>query len=205
MSEKSESAFGRRDIIKKTAVVGAVAWTAPLIVSSRVMAQVPSDEAGPLCDRFYVVKIDGSPTLGTLFCELNKGYVQVTDTSQVVSNGSYSEATGGCFTLTSDVTLISVIGKKRQDECNNLTPASIPGAGGTYCVEGGQSHIMVVVCSSLVFSGRVINEGIASRALPPEDSSTQSSTVEEPAAVVEEPAAVVEEPAAVVENPAAAG
>ena len=194
MSEKSESAYGRRDIIKKTAVAGAVAWTAPMIVSSRAFAALPSDEQGPLCDKFYMVKIDIVPTLGTLHCLLNKGYVQANPTTTVVSSGSYREgdekkndAGGGSFTLTADVTLVAVIGKKRDDECNDsrdgqgaLSPVSVSpavsGPGGTYQVSGGQSHIIVLVCSDKVFSGNVINQGVESRALAPLDPALSTQT-----------------------------
>ena len=176
MGQQSESTFGRRDIIKKSAVAGAVVWTAPMIVSSRALASDHSPDGGPVCDNFARGKIEaGGPTLGTLFCELDKGYVQANPTTQAVVIGSYSESTGGCFTLASDVTLVAIIGKKRAHECNDFTPVGIANPGGRYCVPAGQSHIMVVVCSDKEFSGTIIDEGITDRALPPLNPSAEAT------------------------------
>ena len=210
MRENSESAYGRRDIIKKTAVAGAVAWTAPLIVSSRALAQVPSDDPGPVCANYYMVKIDLVP-LGApdeMFCELDKGYVHVNDWTKILVSGSYREgnakndAGGGRFTLQPGITLVAVTGKKRKNECNDVTPS---GPGPTFFVAGGQSHIIVVVCSDLVFEGIKYELAVASKALPPLADAPAEPAPDEPAPVAEEPAPVADapaEPAPVAEAPA---
>ena len=50
--------FDRRSLIKKSAVVGAVAWSAPTIVSSKVHASGGGTCPDPSCDYWYAFKLD---------------------------------------------------------------------------------------------------------------------------------------------------
>jgi hypothetical protein len=157
MGEQSGSTYGRRDIIKKTAVAGAVVWTAPVIVSSRALASEPSGPGGS-CDYIYIVKIDGGPDLGgKVFCPFPASYLQLS--SPNIVTGEYVEDGNAWFQLDSTVTLLQVVGKKRPNECNVLTASEVSGFPGRYTVPATQSHIYVVICSHVPLNGVPINYG----------------------------------------------
>lgn len=60
-SERNQPDLGRRDVIKKAAVAGAVVWSAPIILSSTAGASDPSGTCPPKdCKKTYFVRFDTS-------------------------------------------------------------------------------------------------------------------------------------------------
>lgn len=93
------SSMGRRDVLKKTAVVAAVAWTAPMIVSSKVGASSGGTCPDPgACTSHYLVKIDADGTCNNSFPD-NNGFTGCQD----LLNRNLGGATilsGGCSVVT---------------------------------------------------------------------------------------------------------
>lgn len=59
-TDDTPRSIGRRDIIKKSAVVAAAGWAAPAVVSSRAAATAGSTCADEQCETYYLFKIDAA-------------------------------------------------------------------------------------------------------------------------------------------------
>ena len=66
VDENRDEGQSRRDLLKKGAIVGAVAWTAPMIISSPAFAATAQCSGSVPCTNFFFVKVngDGSVTSG---------------------------------------------------------------------------------------------------------------------------------------------
>jgi|GEM_PF-5209979 len=88
----------RRDLLKKVAVGGAVAWTAPLVISSPVFATTGVGGSKP-CENYWFKKFEGSSDDGTgntgcaVYTSINGKTVQNNPPAGLVS-GSYSGSAG---------------------------------------------------------------------------------------------------------------
>lgn len=149
MSEQNPSSIRRRDILKKGAAVGAVAWSAPLVVSSKAFAQNKTGVAE--CIHYGVIKIDedDGPSIGTFHCSFPNAS-KPNSTSEIVKWGNWVDDTGGSFELADGVTLVGVTGKKDTSTC---APLSYSVSNGVYTVTADYSHIYVVVCRDKPFGG----------------------------------------------------
>ncbi len=156
------NSVGRRDVLKKGAVVAAAAWTAPMIVSSKVGASSGGTCQEVACSYVYVFKVEGSTActpFQTTPCATtiqNSSALTVVQACVPGASGGYSEGSGGSVTLPPGYDVINVIGKKGPSGC-------VPGIGGTPTLDGqcrqtvslpaGYSHIYVVVCSGTPLAG----------------------------------------------------
>ena len=163
MEQKNVSQVGRRDVIKKSAVAGAIVWTAPAILSSRALA---THTGTHVCANTYIFKLEGGActTANRNFCPTknlavanaanpNVCLTKPTNLSNVVTNCTYSEASGGTFRLQPGFYPIGTVGKKGSSEvdgsqCTTFGPPSL--SGGTYQTVTGESHVYVIVCGPAV-------------------------------------------------------
>lgn len=164
MEQKNVSQVGRRDVIKKTAVAGAIVWTAPAILSSRALA---THTGTHVCANTYVFKLEdaGCTSANRNFCPAqilaiasaaspsppNPCLKNPTNLSDVVINCTYSEAAGGTFTLQPGFYPIGSVGKKGSGATSQCTPFGPPSlSGGRYQTVTGESHVYVIVCGPAV-------------------------------------------------------
>lgn len=103
--EHTDGHVDRRDVIKKAAVAGGIAWTAPMIMSSRVSAVVGGTcPDPPQCKFWYMIRIDGSSCSADNSFPNNPGFGDP-NCNNVLANvmaqlgGSVLTAPGGCSSI----------------------------------------------------------------------------------------------------------
>lgn len=160
----------RRDLLKKSAVVGAAAWAAPTIVSSTAHATHGGTCPDDACTYYYAFKLEGTGCTdiggGNSNC-LTGGLCAAAGGNQVfaqcwatgVSGGSNS--TNAQFTLPPGFSVVAAIAKKGSGNSNNGFDkcTSLP-ASFTHTTVGGNdchkrysvtwvtdwSHLEILVC-----------------------------------------------------------